>query len=202
MTLGWLRYCSSVSHSFKTEAAGGSTIVREPLIQTSSLDFPPVLFIAKYNRLIDTADFSKTITPLVSAEHHPEIEEKFEESNWSPQSLTQKKVKFILEAVQHTKTFESLSERLKECPSALFETPPKAVGVDYVRDHLFVDEEHISNNARKSDGLVLKESSVTEADDLLHWTSVKLDLRKLPTYYMMLSKFRLTLLVNIFYIVN
>lgn len=197
-TLSCLRYCSSVSHLFKTEA-GGSTVVKETSVQTHSLDVPPVLFIAKYNRLIETTDFSKTLAPAVSKEQTiPEREERLEESNWSPQSLTHKKLKFILEAVQHTKTFESLSERLKECPLALFEAPPKAVGVDYVRDHLFADEEQISNDGQKSDGLVLKkEASAAKGDDLLHWTSAKLDLRKLPTYYMMLSKFRLTLLVRV-----
>jgi hypothetical protein len=115
------------------------------------------------------------------------------ESNWSPHSITQTKINFIVEAVQHTKTYESLAERLKECPVALFETPPKAIGVDYVRDHMFTDEEKILT---KSDIVRLqKKSGVTDDGDLLHWMSTKLDLNKLPTYYMMLSKFRLTLLV-------
>jgi hypothetical protein len=60
LALTWLRYCSSVS-PLKSEA-GGSTLIKENSFHQSSLDIPPVLFIAKYNRLIETADFSKSIS--------------------------------------------------------------------------------------------------------------------------------------------
>lgn len=202
LTLTWLRQCSSASYSLKAES-GGSSVVKENSFQPSSLDIPPVLFIAKYNRLIEIGEFSRSLPhqlqPDVTKEdgalRPPGLDERDDrsvESNWSPQSLTQNKIKFILEAVRHTKTFESLAEKLQECPGPLFETPPKAIGVDYVRDHLFADEEKIRV---KSDGVVLQPTKTSEDGELLHWTSTKLDLRRLPTYYMMLSKFRLTLLV-------
>ena len=207
LTLTLLRQCSSASHSLKSES-GGSSVVKENSFQPSSLDIPPVLFIAKFNRLIEISEFSRSLPhqqlqQLDATKEEGSLsggsddrDDRFVESNWSPQSLTQNKIKFILDQVRRNKTFDSLSEKLQECPGPLFESPPKAIGIDYVRDHLFADEEKIK---AKSDGVVLQppKSSASEDGDLLHWASTKLDLRRLPTYYMMLSKFRLTLLVNL-----
>ena len=114
LTFSSLRHCSSISQSLKTEA-GGSTVIKESYSPSVSLDIPPVLFIAKYNRLIETSDFSKTAPPnqpkedinqetLHQQQHQQhqqqlqqqqqnEKEDRFEENNWSPQSLTQRKIR-------------------------------------------------------------------------------------------------------------
>jgi len=114
--------------------------------------------------------------------------------------LTQRKIKFILDAVKQTKTFEGLFERLIECPVALFEVPAKASGSNRVRDQEFIDEEkvRIRSATDPTNSLVLK-AKIDSDEELLQWTKTKLDLRKLPTYYMMLSKFRLTMLVCMIY---
>ena len=119
----------------------------------------------------------------------------------SPQSLTQRKIKFILDSVKQTKTFEGLFERLIECPVALFEVPAKASGSNRVHDHEFIDEEKVRTRSATdpTSSLVLK-AKMDSDEELLQWTKTKLDLRKLPTYYMMLSKFRLTMLVCMIYI--
>jgi hypothetical protein len=109
--------------------------------------------------------------------------------------LTQRKIKFILDSVKNTKTFESLFERLIDCPVALFEAPPKVVGSSRVRDQEFIDEERIRLEPKRSETLVLQTQNETE--ELLQWTKTKLDFRKLPTYYLMLSKFRLSMLVGL-----
>ena len=111
--------------------------------------------------------------------------------------MTQRKIRFILDSVKNTKTFESLFERLIDCPVALFEAPPKALGSSRVRDQEFIDDERIE--PKSSETLVLQ----NETEELLQWTKAKLDLRKLPTYYLMLSKFRLSMLVGLsFYLWN
>ena len=107
--------------------------------------------------------------------------------------MTQRKIKFILDSVKNTKTFESLFQRLIDCPVALFEAPPKAVGSSRVRDHEFIDDVKINPDPKSSETLVLQGQN--DSEDLLQWTKTKLDVRKLPTYYLMLSKFRLSMLV-------
>jgi hypothetical protein len=99
--------------------------------------------------------------------------------------------------VKQTKTFEGLFERLIECPVALFEVPAKASGSNRIKDHEFIDEEKVRIRSDPTSSLVLK-AKIDADEELLQWTKTKLDLRKLPTYYMMLSKFRLTMLVSLY----
>jgi hypothetical protein len=111
LTFSCLRHCSSISTSLKTEA-GGSTVLKESSSRYSpsvSLDIPPVLFIAKYNRLLETSDFAKTAPPYQPKEETSQQasqqqqeqeqqaenkkEDRHEENNWSPESLTQRKIR-------------------------------------------------------------------------------------------------------------
>jgi len=58
-----------------------------------SLSIPPVLFIAKYNRLIETSDFGRATSPTTTGPHskennpilrqdHDELDDRLEANNW------------------------------------------------------------------------------------------------------------------------
>ena len=88
------RHCSSFSQPLKTEP-GGSTVLKESTRHPGgvSLSIPPVLFIAKYNRLIETSNFgrasptttttphSKENNPILQQDHN-ELDDRLEANNW------------------------------------------------------------------------------------------------------------------------
>lgn len=184
VALPGFRLCSTRPLKLSQESQDGAGI-------PGPLDVPPVLFIAKYNRLIETSRFPSVLPKESSALPREENRENLELINWSPETLTQKKIKFILDAVKQTRTFEGLFERLNIGQQALFETSPKATLGNRVKDYEFKDTESVVGQ-KEAPCIIEKVDDV----ELLQWTSTKLDIRKLGTYYMMLSKFRLTLLVS------
>ena len=105
-----------------------------------------------------------------------------------PNTVLQKQLKLVLNAVKHTKSYEKLLQTLKEKPEPLFEPPLNSKSNFYLET-----EESIR---KKSDKSELKLAEDPEAE-LLTWTSSKLNVSKLPAYYLSLSKSRLTLLVCI-----
>ena len=84
-----LRHCSSISRPQTSEKPepGGSTVLKETSHHSVSLSIPPVLFIAKYNRLIETSDFGKAIPhPKDNSETFQkpqnELDDRLEANNW------------------------------------------------------------------------------------------------------------------------
>ena len=159
-----------------------------PIISTSStasnelqLDEPPVLFIRKYEQFLDTKN-------MVFRDELSDMEKC---GTITPSSLTSEKIKFIQSAVKTSHTFKQLTEALeKQKQPEPLNAPPTAVTT---QKSVFVD----------SDFEVIKPESSSSANKLslakyeteLEWASSKLDLSKLPSHYLMLSKSRLTLLV-------
>jgi len=147
-------------------------------------DTPPVLFIKKYGEVIDTKDivFNHGVSEL--------------EKSITPQTLTQRKIKYILDAVKHTKTFEKLSENLKKQPEPVLANAPIApvTSTGKVKTpSVFLDSDfEVIKPVRP---LVRIPRSLE--GELLEWQTSKLDVRKLPAFYLQLAKSRLTLLVCI-----
>jgi len=67
-----------------------------------SMDTPPVLFISKYNKIVETSTQTDSKIEEIPADL----------MNWSPQSFDRNKVNTIIGAVKDTNTFEDLLERL------------------------------------------------------------------------------------------
>lgn len=146
-------------------------------------DSPPVIYIAKYNRLIDTANLtaldvnknedSIDAVPSNSTEKESTEENKIDELEKeivSTQTLTHSTNEAILKAVNETRSFEDLSKRLVSQPNCILtnQVPVKATSL---RKKPFIIEED--------------------------WKEDHLEPRKLLNYYLMLSKSRLTALVAI-----
>jgi len=131
-------------------------------------DTPPVLFIRKYGEIIDTKDVV--------------FHEKEDRRNVTLQTLTNKKIKYILDAVDNTKTLENLKETLNNPPSSSTEHGKSA------KRSVFADSD-VENVA------VADKAVKLTPDTTVDWYSTRLDVTKLPNHYLMLSKSRLTLLV-------
>ncbi len=106
--------------------------------------------------------------------------ERFKAKDEDFASNTTKKVKFILEAVKKAPTYERLVEALSERPTATRFDPPT-----------IINDENVSEASSRTVHIETDEEA-----ELLQWSSTELDVKKLPSYYMMLSKSRLTLLVS------
>lgn len=149
-----------------------------------NVDSPPVLFIAKYGRLVDTTEVNlvnnKQLIETVDKECFP--------TKLTEESLSHQKIQFVLNAVKHTKTYEALSERLSQPHSVAYEPPLLAPSPVVVNG-----EETVEGRDDQSRLVHLENAEVTQ----IQWSDMRLDLRKLPTYYLMLSKSRLTALVCI-----
>lgn len=141
-------------------------------------DKPPVLFIRKYEEVIDTKDF-------VVRDELSDMEKK---GVLTPQSLTRKKIKYIQDAVKQTKTFDMLTEKLKKQPDPLQAPTPKVVSERSV----FLDSDFEVIQPKKEE---IGHLNMAKYETELEWAKMKLDLSKLPQHYMMLSKSRLTLMV-------
>jgi len=149
-----------------------------PELKDLQLDKPPVLFIRKYEEVIDTKD-------IVVRDELSDMEKK---GVLTPQSLTRKKIKYIQDAVKQTKTFDMFSEKLKKQPDPLQSPTPK---VESERS-VFLDSDFEVIHQRKEGRGHL---SMAKYETELEWAKMKLNLSKLPQHYMMLSKSRLTLMV-------
>jgi len=140
-------------------------------------DSPPVLFIKKYNEVIDTKD-------IVVRDELSDMEKC---GTITPNGLTMRKIQFIQDAVNKTETIKQLKEALKKQPEALHapvtaNTTPRSV---------FIDSDFEVIKEKTSEGKL----SLKKYETQLEWSSSKVDLSKLVSQYLMLSKSRLTLLV-------
>jgi len=142
------------------------------------LDQPPVLFIRKYEEVIDTKD-------IIVRDELSDLEKR---GVLTPQSLTQQKVKYIQEAVRQTKTLEMLKEKLKKQPEPIL-TPKSKVTSER---SVFMDSDFEIIHPKEKDSGKL---SLAKYETELEWSISKIELSKLPQHYLMLSKSRLTLLV-------
>jgi len=143
------------------------------------LDEPPVLFIRKYEKFIDTKD-------IVVRDELSDLEKN---GSITPSSLTSDKIKFIHSAVAASQTFKQLKEALKKQPEPLHAPATSVVN----QKSVFVDSdfEVIKPDTNTS----VNKLSLAKYETELEWSSSRLDLSKLPAHYLMLSKSRLTLLV-------
>jgi len=143
------------------------------------LSEPPVLFIGKYQRAIDTREL----------ELRDELSDIAKKGKMTPESLTHQKVQYILEAVRQTSTIETLADRLRKEPEPL-QAPPTATATER---SVFVDSdfEVVRPVVRREAGRLQIKKFETE----LEWKAVKVEAGQLGNHYLMLSKSRLTLLV-------
>jgi len=159
------------------------------------LDEPPVLFIRKYEKFIDTKD-------IVVRDELSDLEKN---GSITPSSLTSDKIKFIHSAVAASQTFKQLKEALKKQPEPLHAPATSVVN----QKSVFVDSDFEvikpdTNTSVNKLSLAKYETelewsssrlSLAKYETELEWSSSRLDLSKLPAHYLMLSKSRLTLLV-------
>ena len=143
-------------------------------------DEPPVLFIKKYEEFIDIKD-------IVVRDELSDMEKN---GTLTPNSLTYEKIKFIQSAVKTSHTIKQFTAALEKQPEPLH-APATAVTTQ-TQKSVFVDSDFEVIKPDKSNNSKL---SLTKYDTELEWASSKLDLSKLPSHYLMLSKSRLTLLV-------
>lgn len=152
--------------------------------ESAEIDTPPVLYIAKYNRLIDTGDLtihtgdniglpnSQSALPSKVQDRVDEEDIDKSEQDWTENlTLANSKNDIILRAVTETKSFEELSKVLIEQPDHIFKKE-LAVRTKSLGKHRFAESEE-------------------------DWKEDQIEPRKLLTYYLMLSKSRLTALVAI-----
>lgn len=152
---------------------------------------PPAIFIQKYERVVDPIHL-----PYLRSERTHLIDRPEDNATPQPHPAHEAWLEAVRHHVKHSKTYETLVERLKEPPAGLFEPAVKA-DRSPVPPTIFVDEEKISPDILRSGppALALKLPTDQAALDRLGFVPVRLNVRQLPTYYMMLSKSRLTLLV-------
>jgi len=141
-------------------------------------DSSPVLFIKKYKEVLDFQD-------LVFKDEFNELEKS---TVITPQTLTQKKVKYIQDAVKQSKTFEKLSEKFAKKPEPIL--TPKVSSGEEVKRSVFTDSDFESIRTESVQGLQ-KQDKINE----MEWSSTKLQISDLHKHYLNLSKARLTLLV-------
>jgi protoheme IX farnesyltransferase len=166
----------------KKDVGVTTTTVDNPLrgvVFDLQFDTPPVLFIRKYGEVIDTKD-------IVFHDGVSELEKSI-----TPQTLTQKKIKYIQDAVKHAKTFEKLSENLKKKPEPLL--APVTTGGKVKTPSVFQDSDFEVIKPNKAEVKIPRSLDGNK----LEWKSSQIDFRQLPNFYLMLAKSRLTLLVCI-----
>jgi len=163
----------------KTEKVVGSKLSSsENVIHDLRFDSPPVLFIKKYKEVIDTQD-------LIFKDEFNELEKS---SIITPETLTQKKIKYIQDAVRQSRTFEKLSEKFTRKPDPIL-TAQVSSGEEIKRS-VFTDSDFETIRTESVQGLQKK-------DDFqeLEWSNTTLQLSDLHKHYLNLSKIRLTMLV-------
>jgi len=140
-------------------------------------DTPPVLFIKKYEEVIDTKD-------IVVRDELSDMEKC---GTITPSGLTVQKIKIIQDAVNKSETIKQLKEALKKQPEALH-APQAAVTTPR---SVFIDSDFEVIKEKPTEGRLSLKKYETE----LEWSTSKVELSKLSSQYLMLSKSRLTLLV-------
>jgi protoheme IX farnesyltransferase len=173
----WLRLSNCrTSHQARPQDASAEDSAR----LERQLSTPPVLFIKKYQVYIDTQEL----------EVRDELSDLAKRGQMTPQSLTQQKVQYIVDAVRQTQTMEKLAERLRRQPEPL-QAP--ATTTAKAERSVFVDSdfEVIRPAERPEEGRL----NIMKYETELEWKQMRLDLRQLGGHYLMLSKSRLTLLV-------
>jgi len=140
-------------------------------------DTPPVLFIKKYEEVIDTKD-------IVVRDELSDMEKC---GTITPSGLTVQKIKIIQDAVNKSETIKQLKEALKKQPEALH-APQAAVTTPR---SVFIDSDFEVIKEKPTEGRLSLKKYETE----LEWSSSKVEVSKLSSQYLMLSKSRLTLLV-------
>ncbi len=177
------------------EAGKGAKTTEMP----PGLDSPPLIFVAKYGRVIDTRYVGEHLPapppPRQIQDELSELEKKTDLGVGSSEAA--RRVKMVVDAVAKTKTVEAMIARLKEKQTQpqqpLFEAgKPKTV---LRLSHALASDDETVPERRSA----ARPTRLHQDDDaeLLQWTDAKLDLRSLPSSYLMLSKSRLTLLVCI-----
>lgn len=150
---------------------------QEDAVSDLQMDAPPVLFIRKYQKTLDTRD-------LVAKDELSDLEKR---GKITPQSLTQQKVRYIIEAVQQTQTMEKFTEKLRKQPDPI-QSPATAVSSER---SVFLDSDfEVIRPVAKAGQL-----NIAKYESELEWSKMAVDLRQLGNHYLMLSKSRLTLLV-------
>jgi len=149
----------------------------EGAVHDLQFDTPPVLFIKKYQEVIDTKDI----------EVRDELSDMEKCGTITPNGLTVQKIKFIQDAVNKSETIKQLKEALKKQPEALH-APQAAVTTPR---SVFIDSDFEVIKEKPTEGRLSLKKYETE----LEWSSSKVDPSKLISQYLMLSKSRLTLLV-------
>jgi len=157
--------------------AGGQSGGGGGMVYDLQFDSPPVLFIKKYQQVIDTKD-------IVVRDELSDMEKC---GTITPSSLTMQKIRFIQEAVNKTETFKQLKEALKKQPEALH-APQTAVTTPR---SVFIDSDFEVIKPDETSGKL----SLAKYETELEWSTSKVDLSQLHKHYLMLSKSRLTLLV-------
>jgi len=149
----------------------------EGAVHDLQFDTPPVLFIKKYEEVIDTGDI----------EVRDELSDVEKCGTITPNGLTVQKIKFIQDAVNKSDTVKQLTEALKKQPCALH-APAAAVSTPR---SVFIDSDFEVIKEKPAEGRLSLKKYETE----LEWSTSKVEMSMLPSQYLMLSKSRLTLLV-------
>ena len=105
--------------------------------------------------------------------------------------MTHKKIKYILDAVNSTETVDELNETLKI--SAASTSTDDEEGTSIKKGSVFADSD--VENVAVADDKAVKLTHVDFDTAAVDWYSSRVEVRKLPNYYLMLAKSRLTLLV-------
>jgi hypothetical protein len=148
--------------------------------QSVGLDLPPVLFIAKYNQVVDMAHLR--IAPDMGNEFEVDDMETFP-VKLEPSSLTRKKIDFILTRLKSTTTYKSVT--------SIMQNKTTGEPLDFSAAN--------NGSIQYCDVEPVKMKDVTtvtlDQKDPLLWYDTAIDVKQLPRHYLMLSKSRLTLLV-------
>ena len=140
---------------------------------------PPVLFLGKYRRAVD----------LQQLEVAEELSELAKSGAITAESLTQRRVQHLVDSVRQTATIQQLAERLQGRPEPL-QAPPTATATE---KSVFVDSDfEVVRPVGRPEAATLE---IRRWESELEWKEQRVDLSRLASHYLMLSKSRLTLLV-------
>ena len=146
------------------------------------LDEPPLLFVKKHSCIVD-------VRAIRLPEPPPEE---------TSSATVKRKIRMVQEAAAAADTLDSLAVKLTSLASQrealpTTTTPFPPVVSSSIGENAFVDEDIVRNSR-----LTMSADHQEENDgDLLNWTDTRLEVRKLPGYYLSLSKSRLTTMVCI-----
>jgi len=153
-------------------------------------DSPPILFIRKYQEVIDTRHVI----------FNDELNELERRGDLSPeqQSLALKKMKLIQDAVSRSKSLDKLSKHFVRAPRRPDPILSGQVSEGQVHGSVFANSDFEVISGLSTSPIAtntVQQQRLSEADFQLAWSAVDLNIADLSKYYLTLSKARLTLLV-------